>query len=313
MRLSVAMCTYNGALYVGEQLESILHQELKVDEIVVCDDNSNDSTINIVRDYSNKHPEVKWIIIHNSDNLGVCDNFAKAFSLCTGDIIFLSDQDDFWYPNKTRIICDWFCNNAEKEVVFTDADLIGDNGDTFLNGKTLFTSIGITPSVSSQLKDGWYPELFAYENCATGATMAFRRTILREMTVSSSCNNKYNLPLHDIQLVYHALGKGTLGHINKVLMGYRIHREQVCGLGGEDKIKVKNKKIYEARYGLMVTTDITDALLNRMVFLGERRNFMSSRFRNKIYTHLFKYYKVYKRKWYKPFFYDVFCSCKESV
>ena len=48
MRLSVAMCTYNGEKYIREQLMSIRNQTLRIDEIVICDDCSEDDTVEII-------------------------------------------------------------------------------------------------------------------------------------------------------------------------------------------------------------------------------------------------------------------------
>lgn len=47
--ISVALCTFNGAKYIGKQLESILGQTLQPDEIVISDDGSTDGTVEIAR------------------------------------------------------------------------------------------------------------------------------------------------------------------------------------------------------------------------------------------------------------------------
>lgn len=47
MKVSVAMCTYNGEKYIEEQLNSILNQTKKIDEIIICDDGSKDNTLKI--------------------------------------------------------------------------------------------------------------------------------------------------------------------------------------------------------------------------------------------------------------------------
>lgn len=93
--ISVAMCTFNGEKYIKEQIESIINQSLVPDEIVICDDCSKDNTINIIKEtLANWSGKANLII--NEDNLGYRKNFEKAISLCNGDIIFLSDQDDVW-------------------------------------------------------------------------------------------------------------------------------------------------------------------------------------------------------------------------
>lgn len=58
MKVSVALCTYNGEKYIVEQLDSILNQTKPVDEIVICDDISTDETQNIINQYCNKFPNI---------------------------------------------------------------------------------------------------------------------------------------------------------------------------------------------------------------------------------------------------------------
>jgi glycosyltransferase involved in cell wall biosynthesis len=74
MKISVALCTYNGEKFLSAQLTSILHQSLTVDEIVVCDDGSSDSTLKILQSLA--VPEsLKFKIFSNGKNLGVKKKF----------------------------------------------------------------------------------------------------------------------------------------------------------------------------------------------------------------------------------------------
>lgn len=97
--ISVAMCTYNGASYIAEQIESILMQSHLPDEIVICDDGSVDETVSIIENYKSG-TDLIFKIIKNEQRLGFVKNFEKAISSCQGDIIFLADQDDIWHFNK---------------------------------------------------------------------------------------------------------------------------------------------------------------------------------------------------------------------
>ncbi len=99
--ISVAIASYNGAEYLAAQLDSILNQTVKVTEIVICDDNSTDNTWDILQSYREKYPEL-FKIIRNEKKLGCSGNFEKALSLCSGEIIFLADQDDVWQENKVE-------------------------------------------------------------------------------------------------------------------------------------------------------------------------------------------------------------------
>lgn len=100
--ISIALASYNGEKYIREQLDSILNQTIQDFEIVVCDDVSTDSTWNILQEYQKKDSRFK--IYRNEQNLGFKKNFEKAISLCKGDYIALSDQDDVWAENHLEVL-----------------------------------------------------------------------------------------------------------------------------------------------------------------------------------------------------------------
>src|SRR5437763_7661561 len=115
-RLSVAMCTYNGAHFLQEQLRSIAAQSLPIQEIVICDDFSEDETCAVVESFCREHPGLVRLQ-RNATRLGVSQNFAQAISLCQGDIIFLSDQDDSWLPTKVERMTALFTDDDTCAVV----------------------------------------------------------------------------------------------------------------------------------------------------------------------------------------------------
>ena len=94
--ISVCIATYNGEKYLREQLDSILPQLAESDEVIVSDDGSTDGTIDLITSLND--PRIK--IVSNSGRKGYVGNFENALKHTTGDYIFLSDQDDIWYPNK---------------------------------------------------------------------------------------------------------------------------------------------------------------------------------------------------------------------
>ena len=97
--ISIAMATYNGEKYIQKQLESLENQKYKPIEIIICDDCSTDRTIEICDNFSKKSSfTVK--IIKNDKKLGFIENFFKAASLCSGDLIAFCDQDDIWENDK---------------------------------------------------------------------------------------------------------------------------------------------------------------------------------------------------------------------
>ena len=121
MKLSVAFIVYNGSNYMEQQLDSILNQTVKVDEIVVCEDNSTDNTKEILEKYNKSNPGL-FKILHNTQNLGSNKNAEKAIQHCTGDIVFLSDQDDEWFDNKVSFLRNFFLLN-KVDVIVHDAKI----------------------------------------------------------------------------------------------------------------------------------------------------------------------------------------------
>jgi glycosyltransferase involved in cell wall biosynthesis len=78
--ISVALCTYNGEKYIRQQLDSILTQTMPVDEIVIHDDCSTDSTYEILTDYASRYPRI--FVRKNSANIGFLKNFENTLAEC---------------------------------------------------------------------------------------------------------------------------------------------------------------------------------------------------------------------------------------
>lgn len=126
MRISIAMTTYNGSKYLNDQLKSFSQQDQAPDELIVCDDGSSDNTIKILEKFSLNAPfDVK--IYQNESNLGFTKNFENALSKCTGDLIFLSDQDDIWFQNKISSITEYFYLNENISLIIHDAEIVDEN------------------------------------------------------------------------------------------------------------------------------------------------------------------------------------------
>lgn len=92
------MCTYNGARYIREQLDTIVSQTYPLKEVIVQDDESTDETLQIVREYAERYPYIKYL--QNTGKHGVNPNFFSAMAKASGDYIAISDQDDLWEPDK---------------------------------------------------------------------------------------------------------------------------------------------------------------------------------------------------------------------
>ena len=215
MKISIALCTYNGSKYLTQQLESLKNQTLKADEIIVCDDCSTDNTIEIL----NKYKDILNIKLFINDlNLGVTKNFEKTISLCSGDIIFLCDQDDIWESNKIEKMSSFFVDN-NVGIVLCNGILIDEKNKQIKN-YTLWNSFGI----DKINKENFNFEILINKLIFTGIATAFREDF-----------KKYILPIskntfHDEWIGFICSYKSKVLFLKDNLVRYRIHKNQKVGI-----------------------------------------------------------------------------------
>lgn len=218
--LSIAMCTYNGARFLAEQLESIAAQTRLPDELIVCDDRSSDETAQIVKDFSRRAPFTVELVV-NEQNLGSTKNFEKAISICRGDVIALADQDDVWYESKLERIEAVFTDKPFVGVVFSDADVVDEN--LVALGYRLWRSVGFSPARRKDLSNGRGTQVLLNHNVVTGATMAFRSKF-RALVLPIPENW-----VHDGWIALLISVFADLALIHDPLMRYRKHARQQIG------------------------------------------------------------------------------------
>lgn len=222
LRVSIAMCTYNGSANVLAQLQSFSDQTRLPEELIVCDDASTDATVEIVRSFAAQAPFPVQLLI-NEKNLGFAANFAKALSQCGGDVIFLSDQDDVWLPTKLEKFVDVFSSDSEVGLAFCDALLV--DGQLNSLGQTWWQSRHFEKRHQKQLIGAGGGALILKDPTwmAAGATMAFRSTyrgLIEPIPVGCT---------HDAWIATIVSACSRVALISESLNQYRQHTAQVYG------------------------------------------------------------------------------------
>lgn len=120
-KISIALATYNGERHLKAQLDSFLRQTRLPDELVISDDHSLDKTPAILANFAARAP-FPVIFSANPNNLGYAANFSNALTLCTGDIVLPSDQDDVWLPTKIEAIERFFAEHPTSLLVIHDIE-----------------------------------------------------------------------------------------------------------------------------------------------------------------------------------------------
>ena len=236
MKISVALCTYNGEKFLKEQIDSILNQTQKVDEIVVCDDGSTDCTIEILKEYDRKYPNI-FHIYRNKVNLRSVKNFEKAISLCSGDVIFLSDQDDIWVSHKVEKYVAYFNANPHITVLASNGYCIDENSK--VHDKY---SIWDVPQFLREAKAplNYYHIITQISNIATGSTMAFKKEIVAK-AIPFPVSEGFH---HDEWLALISSKNKNFEFLNEKFYFYRIHsNQQVGGVFFDKREKIKNKYV----------------------------------------------------------------------
>ncbi len=214
--VSIAIAIYNGERYLREQLDSLLLQTYSNIEIVVTDDSSSDSTQAILTEYAAKDNRLRWSI--STRPRGMVSNFTGAVLLCRGEIIFLCDCDDVWYPEKVAkhvekyidISIEWIYN----EAIITDENNLPTGHLTDL-----------IPDYYTRRKLLYY----VWGSCIIGCATSYRASLIQNRWPADALSSG-----HDswIQL---AIFPAKPFYLKEVLQDYRQHANNSVGLKGINK------------------------------------------------------------------------------
>jgi hypothetical protein len=215
------MCTYNGARYLREQLDSIAAQTRRPDELVVCDDRSTDYTLAILDRFAAAAPFPVRIDV-NPTQLGTSKNFERAIGLATGEMIALADQDDVWYPHKLERLERELARSERIGLVFSDADVV----DARLRpaGYRLWQALRAFERNRRLLGRERLFEALVRDNLVTGCTAAFR-SAYKDLVIPipAAC-------AHDSWAALVIAAVADVVRIDEPLLAYRQHAANQSGL-----------------------------------------------------------------------------------
>lgn len=212
-QISVVLCTYNGAAYLREQLDSLMRQTLPIAELIIQDDASQDETWAIVSEYAQKYAFIK--AIHHEQNVGFKENFASALQQTTGDFIAYCDQDDIWTDNHLEVLLDLI---ADKDLAVGNALLIDAQGQSM--GFTLREEFRYENVAENDI-DKLYP-IFYRSSVHQGASMLIRRKLLDTLLPFPE-----DVAFHDVWTASLACCQSGLNDTEQVITLYRQHGKNV--------------------------------------------------------------------------------------
>lgn len=304
------MASYNGEKYIVKQLESIIEQSVKVDEIVIVDDMSQDNTYDITENFLNDK-KINCKHIRHMENIGYKNSFLEALSYAEGDIIFFADQDDIWMPDKVKIMCRYMEQTPDIQALNTGYILIDENGDKIrenLKNKKRKKN-------KKNLEKIALEQVLGY-NVSMGCTLAIRKNLKNKLVEHINAIKTYNIP-HDWMANIVAAMSDGLYELEDALIEYRIHGNNTIGLNRATTIskriadykdiidqkkdmlkllKTIDKKLFSEEYEYMKL--MVKSYYIRCELL-ERREVSS-------YIKYYMKYKLYKVMDKKTFLYDLY-------
>lgn len=218
-KVAILLSTYNGSLFIKDQIESIIKQDYINWELFIRDDGSTDSTIDIIKDYCNRFTNFHFII--GKESLGSAKSFLWLLENIESDYYMFCDQDDVWNTDKIKKSL-----NSLKEIeipnvtslVFSNATVVTE--DLKIINKSFWIYNKISPSLLLA-----NPDYINVYNSAPGCTMIFNNC-LRDIVLKQINNN---ILMHDWLIMIIALKFGKVNYIDEALMLYRQHQNNVVG------------------------------------------------------------------------------------
>ncbi|MEG3300769.1 glycosyltransferase [Streptococcus suis] len=128
MRISVLMGVYNAEKTLREALESIFNQTYQDFELIICDDGSTDSSLDILTKYSHRFPNKIKLIIHDV-NKGLNETLNDCLNIAKGEYIARMDADDISLPMRFQKQVEFLDSNPELAFVGTNMIHFDDSGD----------------------------------------------------------------------------------------------------------------------------------------------------------------------------------------
>lgn len=217
MRTSVIIALHNGSDHITEQLASITGNSRKPNEIVIVDDASSDDSTQIAQDHLSNYPDINLVIIRNKHNLGASISFSSGILASTGDILFLSDQDDAWSTNKIDVIYQYFKSDKDLTMIYSDGSITNKNlaptGRTIFSTRKHFKNSSGLPRRPIEIVSN--PDI-------KGCTMALNGNFARRVFRSTN-SNVFHYWGHDHWVALFAYFTGHVSEIKEPLLLHRFH------------------------------------------------------------------------------------------
>lgn len=236
--VEILLATYNGGLYLEEQLNSLLDQTYSDIRILVRDDGSTDRTAEIVKHYEQSHSGKVVLLRDGTGCGGPAQNFLRLVSHATAPYIMFADQDDYWFPEKVEKTLQKMKELEQGQggetpvLVFSDYRPVDEHLEELEFHRE-----------NSQIA-AFHLELnrLLVQNYVTGCTIMANRSLYKKL-------GQYDpaMEMHDWWAALYASAAGILYHLPEELMLYRQHGNNCVGAVDVKSFRYRIHKFLDKR------------------------------------------------------------------
>lgn len=232
-KIDILLATYNGEKYLKEQIDSILNQNYKNIRLIISDDCSKDSTVEILKEYQQKDNRIELHL--QPQNLGVVKNIEFLLQKVESPYYMLADQDDIWLPEKAKKSLEKL-EQENADLVFGDLEVV----DQEL--KTMYPSFGDFMLLNRKISKYINSEKLNYlYNCVTGCTILAKKETIQYIL---PLPQKSKYVIHDYWMGLMVSLKGKVAYIPEKYIKYRQHENNQVGT---NKISHGFRKLEQVR------------------------------------------------------------------
>jgi glycosyltransferase involved in cell wall biosynthesis len=202
--ITVVMSVYNAELYLDDSITSILEQTYRNFEFIIINDGSTDDSLNIIKKY--KHLDERIVLI-SRENQGLIVSLNDGLKLAKGKYVARMDADDVSFKNRFKEQIE-FMDKDNIDICGSSVKLFNDKGDI---------KIWRYPVLDQDIK---FTLLFT---CSFAhPSVMIRKKVFKNLKYKNYKNSEDYKLWTDA-----ALSAFKMGGIDKVLLKYRCHKEQV--------------------------------------------------------------------------------------
>lgn len=201
--ISIITPVYNGERFIESCIQVVIEQNCPDIEHIIVDGGSKDRTVEIIKEYAEKYPHIRWI---SEKDKGQSDAMNKGIAMAKGEIMNFLNVDDYYEPNVLNKVLEIFKDLPKPSFVVANCNVWNDDGE--------LESVNRPKKMKlSELLVGSFKNPFP-----ANPTAYFYHTCLHEKIGLYDINEHYAM---DVDFIFRAVQASTVTYIDEIWGNHR--------------------------------------------------------------------------------------------